>query len=116
MELLDFLKQVPLPLLILIFVILVALTIVLVYQYLKQKGLDGIRAEVYQLMLRAEHKYKESAAGKQKLEWVVQQARKLLPSWLQIFVTEVALTNIIDSWFRGVKDLLDDGKVNGSGH
>ena len=38
----------------------------------------------------------------------------LLPKWLQIFVTEEAMMKVIDKWFEGVKDLLDDGRVNGS--
>ena len=80
--------------------------------YRKAKGLDGIRMDVYQLILRAEHMYKESGQGQQKLKWVVQQARGLLPKWLQVFVTEEAMIKIIEKWFRGVKDLLDDGKVN----
>ena len=55
-----------------------------------------------------------SGAGQQKLKWVVQQARGLLPKWLQIIITEEMLLKVIDVWFDGVKDLLDDGKVNGS--
>ena len=52
--------------------------------------------------------------GKQKLKYVVSQARGLLPKWLQGFVTEEAMMKVIDKWFEGVKDLLDDGRVNGS--
>ena len=78
------------------------------------KGLDGIRGDVYQLILKAEHVYNASGQGEQKLKWVVQQARGLLPQWLRIFVTEDAMMKVIDGWFKGVKDLLDDGKVNGS--
>lgn len=78
------------------------------------KGLDGIRADVYQLILKAEHMYNESGAGKQKFEWVIQQARGLLPKWLQVLIPENALKKVIQKWFIGVKDLLDDGKVNGS--
>lgn len=79
-----------------------------------RKGLDGIRQDVYQLILKAEHIYNESGQGKQKLKYVVSQARGLLPKWLRIFVTEDAMMKVIDGWFKGVKDLLDDGKVNGS--
>ena len=78
------------------------------------KVLEGIRVEVYELFRKAERKYNESGQGKQKLKWVVSQARKLLPAWLQVILTETALEKIIDAWFKGVKDLLDDGKVNGS--
>lgn len=113
MELLNFLNQIPVPILVLIFLILVAITVVVAIQYFKLRGLDGIRADVYVLILKAEHIY-SSGEGKQKLKWVVSQARLLLPTWLQVFVTEESLEKLIDTWFRGVKDLLDDGKVNGS--
>nr|WP_297884029.1 hypothetical protein [uncultured Blautia sp.] len=112
MELLEFMKQIPMPVLIVALAILLIVTLVITIQYMKAKGLDGIRMDVYQLILRAEHMYKESGQGQQKLKWVVQQARGLLPKWLQVFVTEEAMIKIIEKWFRGVKDLLDDGKVN----
>ena len=114
MELLEFLKQIPLPVLILVIAVLLIVTIVIAVQYMKQKGLDGIRADVYQLILKAEHMYNESGTGKQKFEWVIQQARGLLPKWLQVFVTEKAMKEVVQKWFVGVKDLLDDGKVNNS--
>ena len=114
MELLNYLNQVPLPVLILVIAALAVLTVVIAYQYAKMQGLDGIRQDVYQLILKAEHIYNESGQGKQKLKYVVSQARGLLPKWLQIFVTEEAMMKVIDKWFEGVKDLLDDGRVNSS--
>lgn len=112
MELLNFLKQIPFPVLLVAVLILLVVTLIITFQYAKHKGLEGIREQVYQLILKAEHMYKESGTGQQKLKWVVQQARGLLPKWLQVFVTEEAMIKIIEKWFRGVKDLLDDGKVN----
>ena len=114
MELMNYLMQIPLPFLLVLVAILAVITVVITFQWLKQRGLVGIRAEVYQLILKAEHMYKESATGKQKMKWVVSQARKLLPNWLQTILNEEALERIIEVWFRGVKDLLDDGKVNDS--
>lgn len=114
MELLEFFKQIPLPILIVVIAILLIVTIVVVIQYIKQKGLNGIREDVYQLILRADNMYNESGAGKQKFDWVIQQARGLLPKWLQMLVPESALKNLVQKWFDGVKDLLDDGKVNNS--
>ena len=114
MELLEIIMQIPLPVLIFLAVILAVATIYMGYQWAKMKGLEGIRVQTYQLILKAEHMYKESGSGKQKLKWVVSQARKLLPEWLQFIVTEAALEKIIDIWFKGVKDLLDDGKMNDS--
>lgn len=114
MELLELLKQIPLPVMVVALIILVVVTVVIVFQYMKSKGLEGIRLDVYQLILKAEHMYNESGTGKQKFEWVIQQARGLLPKWLRIFVTEETLRKIVQKWFAGVKDLLDDGKLNNS--
>lgn len=114
MELLTMLSAIPAPVLIAVAVVLLFITLFVGYQYLEMKGLEGIRAEVYQLILKAEHIYEASGSGKQKLKWVVQQARGLLPKWLGWIITEEVLMEIVDKWFQGVKDLMDDGKVNGS--
>ena len=114
MELLEFLKQIPVPILLIVILVLLVVTIVIAVQYAKQKGLDGIRNDVYELILRAEHLYNESGSGKQKFLWVIQQARGLLPKWMQVFISESALKQLVQSWFIGIKDLLDDGKINGS--
>lgn len=114
MELFNVLSQIPLPILVAVIVILAVITLVIAYQYAKMKGLDGIRTDVYQLILKAERMYNESGQGMQKMKWVVNQARGLLPKWMQSIVTEEMLIRVIEEWFKGVKDLLDDGKVNGS--
>lgn len=114
MELLNFLKQVPLPILILVIGVLLIVTIIMAFQYFKAKGLEGIRTDVYVLILKAEHIYNESGQGMQKMKWVANQARGLLPKWMQSIVTEEMLIRVIEEWFKGVKDLLDDGKVNRS--
>lgn len=85
-----------------------------VYVYLRNKTMEEIRAEVYDLFLQAEHTYTETSAGKQKMKWVIGKARLLLPEWLQTFVTDEFLYKVIEGWFRAVKDLLDDGKYNKS--
>lgn len=114
MELLNILSQIPAPILIAALLLWAILTLVIVYQYAKMKGLEGIRKKVYDLFLRAEKRFTESKQGEQKLKWVVQQARGLLPRWLQVVISEEALMTIIDWWFREIKDLLDDGVINGS--
>ena len=68
---------------------------------------------IYKLFLKAEHDFKESHAGKQKMKWVISKARGLLPVWMQMIITEEMFENIIQYWFDGIKDLLDDGKLNG---
>lgn len=95
--------------------IIVALTIIMMaVTYFKGRSLEDIRNDVYQLILKAEHMYEESGSGKQKMKWVVSQARNLLPKWVQALISEDTLMNIIQAWFDGVKDLLDDGKMNHS--
>lgn len=84
------------------------------YIYLRNKTLEEIRSDVYLLFLEAEHMYKLSGAGKQKMEWVVSRARLMLPEWAQMFVTEDFLLDVLQKWFDAVKDLLDDGKLNNS--
>ena len=63
MELLEFLKQIPVPILLIVILVLLVVTIVIAVQYAKQKGLDGIRNDVYELILKAEHLYNESGSG-----------------------------------------------------
>lgn len=110
----ELLTMVPLPILIVIGLLILVSVIWITYSYLKGRTLEQIRGDVYQLVLKAEHMYQESSAGKQKMKWVVQQARKLLPGWMQAIITDEVLEKIIQVWFDEVKDLLDDGKVNGS--
>jgi hypothetical protein len=85
------------------------------YLYLKEKTLEDIRADVYQLFLKAEHTYLETGSGQQKMKYVIQQARGLLPEWTKIFITDEMLERVVEIWFHSIKDLLDDGKLNGSG-
>lgn len=85
-----------------------------VYFYLRDKTLAEIRADVYQLFLKAEHNPNFEKNGKQKMKWVLSQARMLLPMWAQIMITDEFLGSVVEAWFRAVKDLLDDGKYNKS--
>ena len=85
-----------------------------IYFYVRNKTLADIRADVYQLFLKAEHNPEFTKSGKQKMKWVLSRARMLLPAWLQVFITDTFLEKVIEGWFRAVKDLLDDGKMNKS--
>lgn len=103
-----------------VFLILVIVIVTMIgfllmaFEYLKSKNLNEIRADVYQLFLKAEHALTESGQGSQRMKWVIQKARSLLPSYIRIFIPERILTAIIQYWFDGIKDLLDDGKINKS--
>lgn len=85
-----------------------------IYFYFRDKTLNDIRADVYQLFLKAEHNPNFTKAGKQKMKWVLSQARMLLPKWAQVLISDAFLENIVETWFQAVKDLLDDGKYNRS--
>lgn len=87
---------------------------VTVYLYIRDNTLDGIRNDVYQLFLRAEHKFRASKSGKEKMEWVLSQIQYILPTWARFFVNETTLEYIVQLWFDSIKDLLDDGKYNQS--
>ena len=110
----ELLSAIPMWLIIAVLVVVVVTLVAMTVVYLKNRTLDDIRNDVYQLILRAEHMYEESGMGKQKMKWVVSQARKLLPEWMQMFISTETLEKIIQAWFDGIKDLLDDGKMNGS--
>ena len=84
------------------------------YLYARTKTLNEIRGDVYNLFLKAEHTFLVSGSGKQKMKWVVSQARGLLTGWAQMFITDELLYKVIEGWFQAVKDLLDDGKLNQS--
>lgn len=83
-------------------VILVAITVVMAYQYAKMRGMDGIQGDVYQLILKA-----ETQVG-------CKPGTRTLTKVDAGFVTEEMMMKVIDEWFKGVKDLLDDRRVNGS--
>lgn len=101
--------------LVIITIIFAVLFLIGAVEYFKSKTLDDIRADVYKLFLRAEHNFKESHSGKQKMKWVIGRARGLLPVWVQMIVTEEMFEGIVQFWFDGIKDLLDDGKINDTG-
>lgn len=45
------------------------------------------------------------------MKWVINKARGLLPTWVQMTITEEVFEKIIQYWFDGIKELLDDGKM-----
>lgn len=99
---------------ILLIVFLVAVIGGGIYFYLRDKTLNDIRTDVYQLFLKAEHNPGFTKQGKQKMKWVLSQARMLLPKWAQVLISDTFLENVVEAWFQAVKDLLDDGKYNKS--
>lgn len=98
-------------------VMLLALSVVVVGLYLKGKTKDDIRKDVYQLILEAEDEFLYGQ-NTQKFEHVVQLARSLLPAPVQIIITapmlQALFKKLIQELFDEIKDVMDDGKRNGS--
>ena len=108
----ELLSMVPMWLIIVVVAILAITTVAMTIAYLRERTLDQIRKDVYQLFLKAERRFKESKQGQQKMKWVIQQARGLLPDWARAIISEELLIKVLQKWFDGIKDLLDDGKMN----
>ena len=102
------------PVVAIIFIVLVvAFILFLVVKKLQSMGLERIRAVVYKAFVSAEHEFKYGD-NTQKFEYVVNLARSHLPMPFSMFITEGLLRKVIQLWFDLVKDLLDDGKMNGT--
>ena len=99
-------------------IVIIVATLVMIamggYFYLRDKTLKEIKAEVEQKFQEAEDNPNFTKKGKQKMKWVLQQARGLLPGWAQALITDAFLEKVVQAWFDAIKDLLDDGKLNKS--
>lgn len=94
--------------------LIIAFLIKKLIDYITKKGLEGIRLDVYKLFLEAEKTFLASGQGQQKFDYVIRLARSMLPKPVQVFVSDKMLKEIVQLWFDGVKDLLDDWKLNNS--
>lgn len=103
------------PVLAIIFLVIVlAVVIFLAIKAIQKIGLEKIRGYVYQKFIEAEHEF-QYGDNQQKFDYVVQLARGAIPAPFNLFITEKLLRKVIQLWFDLVKDLLDDGKMNGTG-
>lgn len=80
------------------------------YPEWRQQSID-IQAEFLEKIQSLSDNQKECV---ERLERIEESNRKRELKWLQVLIPENALKKVIQKWFIGVKDLLDDGKVNGS--
>lgn len=85
----------------------------LVVKYVRNIGLESIRERVYQAFLEAEHEF-QHGENAEKFEYVINIAKTAIPVPFNIFITESLLRKAVQTWFDLVKDLLDDGKFNGT--
>lgn len=103
------------PIVAIIFLILVTVIATILFIKLMQTiGLEKIRSIVYDGFVKAENNFKHGD-NIQKFEYVVQLARSHIPEPFNMFITEKVLRNVVQLWFNLCKDLLDDGKMNGTG-
>lgn len=97
------------------FIILgVAVALFFVVKVMQTIGMERVRGYVYKLFVEAEHEFKHGE-NEEKFDYVVCLARGAVPSPFNLFITERLLRKVIQTWFVLVKDLLDDGKLNGTG-
>ena len=96
-------------------VIVVAVSLFLFVKAMQKIGLEKIRATVYNAFIIAEHEF-QYGENTQKFEYVIQLARSAIPKPFNLFITEKSLKSVIQLWFNLCKDLLDDGKLNGTGN
>lgn len=97
-------------------VLLILAAVLLIWAMVKtirERGLENIRGDVYQLFLKAERNFKHGE-NKAKFEYVITAAKELIPSPFNMFITESLLRSAVQAWFDLIKDLLDDGKLNGT--
>lgn len=91
----------------------IVIAVWLIVKYIRHVGLETIRERVYKAFIEAEHEFQhgDNAA---KFEYVINIAKSAIPSPFNLFITENLLRKVVQAWFDLVKDLLDDGKFNGT--
>ena len=109
----EFLSQNPVVAIIFM-VIVVAVVIFLVVKAMQTIGMEKVREYVYHLFIEAEHEF-QYGENTEKFEYVIELAKSAIPLPFNLFITESTLRSVIQTWFDLCKDLLDDGKFNGTG-
>ncbi len=87
------------------------LVVIILLAYMLIKLNKNVRLKAYELFLKAEHSIND---GECKMNYVVENIYLYLPTMIRIFVSEESLKRIVQKMFNEIKDLLDDGKRNGS--
>lgn len=96
------------------FLLLLIVLVVVVYMVVTKQW-DKLRKMAYDAILLAENTIKGSKMGQERFAQVLNYLYdELIPPWLKPFVTEEMLKHKLQSWFDEVKDLLDNGKKDGS--
>jgi hypothetical protein len=91
----------------------IVIAVFLIVKYIRHVGLESIRERVYKAFLDAEHDF-QYGDNVEKFEYVINIAKSAIPTPFNLFITESLLRKVVQAWFDLVKDLLDDGKFNGT--
>lgn len=91
----------------------IVVAVFLIVKYVRHVGLEAIRERVYKAFLDAEHEF-QHGDNTAKFEYVINIAKSAIPAPFNLFITESFLRKVVQAWFDLVKDLLDDGKFNGT--
>ena len=91
----------------------IAITVFLIVKYIRHVGLEAVRERVYKAFVDAEHEFQQGD-NTAKFEYVINIAKSAIPAPFNLFITESLLRKVVQAWFDLVKDLLDDGKFNGT--
>lgn len=92
----------------------VVIALFLVFKYIQYVGLEKVRKQVYKLFIVAEREF-QHGANTDKFEYVITWAKMAIPMPFCLFITESLLRKVVQAWFDICKDLLDDGRLNGTG-
>jgi len=94
------------------FIIAVVLIVVLYAVFEWQK----FKTVLFALMLQAKDRAKDFilSGGQAQEDWVIKKSYLLLPKKITIFINENRMRKIVHYLYVKAKDLVDDGKLNGS--
>ena len=94
-------------------VIAVVVAVFLLVKVMQTVGMEKVRKIVYKAFVVAENKF-QHGDNVEKFNFVINVAKDTIPTPFNLFITESLLRKVIQAWFDLCKDLLDDGRLNGS--
>ena len=98
-----------------IFMVVVMVGLLFLFVKLMQTiGMEKVREYVYKLFVEAEHEFKHGE-NEEKFNYVILYVKSAIPAPFNLFITEKTVRKVVQLWFDLTKDLLDDGKLNGTG-
>ena len=100
-------------LLILLTAVAVTVLVYVTIKTMQRIGFDKIRESVYKAFVVAENRF-QHGENDAKFCYVVNVAKEVIPSPFSLFITEQLLKEMIQVWFDLCKDILDDGRMNGT--